>query len=78
VLYKVFGKIQEWTEWEAGGEAETVKRFIINTIVSYMISMINDNDVVHAIAPTGMSSFNIGGGGLRWYGLRRCLVNARA
>jgi hypothetical protein len=33
--------------------------FIINTIVSYMIRMFDDNYVVHVIAPTGMAAFNV-------------------
>jgi hypothetical protein len=37
--------------------------FIINTIVSYMIHMFDDNDVVHAVASTGMAAFNVLGGG---------------
>jgi hypothetical protein len=77
VLYKVFGKIQEWMEWEAGaqnttfvplrltvrGAAGTGKSFIINTIVSYMRHMFDDNDVVHVVALTGLISFNVLGGG---------------
>jgi hypothetical protein len=73
VLYKVFSKIREWMEWEAGdqnskivplrltvrGAAGTGKSFIINTIVSYMRRIFDDNDVVHVVAPTGMSAFKI-------------------
>jgi hypothetical protein len=73
VLYKVFGKIREWMEWEAGdqkykfvpliltvrGAAGTGKSFIINTIVSYMRHMFDDNDAVHVVAPTGMAAFNV-------------------
>jgi hypothetical protein len=69
VLYKVFGKIREWMEWEAGdqkskfvplrltvrGAADTRERFIINTIVSYMRLMCDDNDVVHVVAHTVMA-----------------------
>jgi hypothetical protein len=54
VLYKVFGKIREWMEWEADdqntkfvqlrltvrGDARMGKSFIINTIVSYMRIML--------------------------------------
>jgi hypothetical protein len=35
------------------------KIFIINIIVSYMIHMFDDNDVVHVVAPPGMASFNV-------------------
>jgi hypothetical protein len=73
VLYKVFDKIQEWMSWEASnkkgifvplrltvnGAAETGKSFIINTIVSYLLRMFDDNAVVHVVAPTGMAGFNI-------------------
>jgi hypothetical protein len=73
VIYKVFGKIREWMEWEADdqkskfvplrltvrGAAGTGKRFISNTIVSYMIRMFDDNDVVHVVAPTVMEAFNV-------------------
>jgi septin family protein len=66
VLLKVFGKIREWMEWEANdqnskfvqlrltvcGAAGTGKSFIINTIVSYMGHMFDDNEVVHVVAPT--------------------------
>jgi hypothetical protein len=73
VLYKVFGKIREWMEWEGRdqkskflslrltvrGAAGMGKSFIINTIVSYMRRMFDDNDVVHVVAPTGMSALNV-------------------
>jgi hypothetical protein len=73
VLYKVFGKIREWMEWEAGdqkskyvplrltvrGAAGTGKSSIINIIVSYNRCMFDDNDVVHVVAPTGMATFNV-------------------
>jgi hypothetical protein len=36
---------------------------IIKAIVSYTICMFDDNDVVHIVAPTGMTSFNVLGGG---------------
>jgi hypothetical protein len=91
VLYKVFGKIREWMEWEAGdqkskfvplrltvrGAAGTGKSFIINTIVSYMRHMFDDNDVVHVVAPTGMSAFNALGetlhrfAGLDWRNMKK-------
>jgi hypothetical protein len=72
VLYKIFGKIQEWMEWEAGdqktkflplrltvrGAAGTGKSFIINTISSYMRCMVDDNDMVHVIASTWMAACN--------------------
>jgi hypothetical protein len=80
VMYKVFGKIQEWMEREAGdqktkflplrlmfrGSAGTVKCFIINTIGSYMIRILDDKYVVHVIASTGMATFNV----LEIYGSR--------
>jgi hypothetical protein len=73
VLYKVFGKIREWMEWEAGdrkskfvplrlnirGAAGMGGSFIIKTIVSYMIRMFDDNYVVHVVAPTGIAAFNV-------------------
>jgi hypothetical protein len=73
VLYKVFGKICEWMEWEAGdqkskfvplrltvrGAAGTGESVIINNIVSYMRRMFDDNDVVHVVAPTGMAECNV-------------------
>jgi hypothetical protein len=73
VLYKVFGKILEWMEWEAGdqkskfvplvltvhGAADTGKFLIINTIASYMRRMFDDNVVVHVVPPTGMAVFNV-------------------
>jgi hypothetical protein len=83
VLYKVFGKIQEWMEWEAGNQkkksvpliltvravAGTGKSFIIITIVSYMRCMFDDNDVVHVVAPTGMAAFDVLGGTLHRCGV---------
>jgi hypothetical protein len=91
VLYKVFGKIQEWMEWEAGdqkiiilplrltvrGAAGAGKRFIINNIVSYMIRMFDDDDVVHVVRPTGMAAFNVLGetlhifAGLDWWNTKK-------
>jgi hypothetical protein len=76
VLYKVFCKIREWMEWEAGdknskfvplrltvrGAAGTGKSVIINTIVSYIRRMFDDNYVFHVVAPTGMAAFNVLGG----------------
>jgi Tfp pilus assembly pilus retraction ATPase PilT len=76
VIYKVFGKIRELMEWEAGdqkpkfvplrlmvrGAAGTGKIFIINTIVSYMICMFDDNDMVHVVEPMGMAASNVLGG----------------
>jgi hypothetical protein len=73
VLYKVFGKIREWMEWEAGdqktkfvplrltvhGAAGTGKSFIINTILSYMRCIFYDNDVFHVVAPTGMTTSKV-------------------
>jgi hypothetical protein len=73
VIYKVFGKIREWMEWGAGdqkskfvplrltvrGAAGTGESVIINTIFSYVRLMFDDNDVVHGVAPTGMTSFNV-------------------
>jgi hypothetical protein len=32
---------------------------IINTVVSYMRRMFDDNNVVHVFAPTGMTAFNV-------------------
>jgi hypothetical protein len=73
VLNKVFGKIREWMAWEESdknnifiplrltvrGTVGTGKSFIINTIVSYLRRMFGDNDVVHILAPTGISAFNV-------------------
>jgi hypothetical protein len=77
VLYKVFSKIQEWMEWEAGdpntkcvplrltvhGAAGTGESFIIKTIISYTRHKFDDNDIFHVVAPTGMAAFNVLGGG---------------
>jgi hypothetical protein len=96
VLFKVFGKIREWMKWEAGdqnskcvplrltvrGAAGTGKRFISNTIVSYMRRMFDDNDVVHVVAPTVMAAFNILGetlhrfAGLDWRNMKKGLTNS--
>jgi hypothetical protein len=96
VLYKVFSKIREWMEWEAGnqnskfvplrltvrGAAGMGKSFIINTIVSYMRLMFDDNDVVHVVAPTGMSAFNVLGEtlhrsvGLDWRNMKKGMTNS--
>jgi hypothetical protein len=96
VLYKVFGKIHEWMEWEAGdqkskfvplrlivrGAAGTGKSFIINTFVSYMIRMFDDNDVVHDVAPTGIAAFNVLGetihrfAGLDWRNTKIGMTNS--
>jgi hypothetical protein len=83
-------------EWEAGdqnskfvpprltvrGAAGTGKSFIINTIVSYMIRMFDDNDVVRVVAPTGMSAFNVLGetlhrfSGLDWWNMKKGMTNS--
>jgi hypothetical protein len=96
VIYKVFGKIREWMEWEAGdqkskfvplrltvrGAAGKGGSVIINTIVSYMRCMFDDNDVVHAVAPTGMAAFNLLGGtlhrceGLDWRNMKKGMTNS--
>jgi hypothetical protein len=96
VLYKVFGKIREWMEWEANdqnsefvplrltsrGAAGTGKRYIVNTIVSYMIRMFDDNDVVHGVAPTGISAFNVLGetlhrsAGLDWRNMKKGMTSS--
>jgi hypothetical protein len=61
MLYKVFGKIQEWMEWEASdqktkflplrltvrGAAGMGKSFITKSIFSYIRRMFYENDVVH-------------------------------
>jgi hypothetical protein len=73
VLYKVFGKIREWMEREAGdqksqfvplrltvrGAAGTGESFVIYVIVSYMRHMFHDNYRIHVVAPTGMAAFNV-------------------
>jgi hypothetical protein len=79
-------------EWEAGdqnskfvplrlivrGAAGTWKSFIINTIVSYMRRI----DVVHVVAPTGMSAFNFLGetlhrfAGLDWRNMKKGMTNS--
>jgi hypothetical protein len=73
VLHKVFEKIKEWILWEESdkkdpfiplrltvrGAAGTGKSYIINTIVSYLCSMFDDNDVVHVLSPTGIAAFNV-------------------
>jgi hypothetical protein len=96
VLYKVFGKIQELMEWEADdqnskfvplrltvcGAAGTGKSVVINTMVSYMSRMFDDNDVVHGVAPTGMSAFNVLGetlhrfAGLDWRNMKKGMTNS--
>jgi hypothetical protein len=96
VLYKVFGKIWEWMEWEAGnqnskfvplrltvrGGAGTWKSFIINTIVSYMRCMFDDNYVIHVVAPTGIEAFNVLGEtlhrfvGLDWRNMKKGMTNS--
>jgi hypothetical protein len=70
---KYLGKKQEWMYWGAidkkgtrvalrltvKGAAGTGKSFIINTSVSYLRRMFDDNTVVHVVAPTGMAAFSI-------------------
>jgi hypothetical protein len=83
-------------EWEAGdqkskfvplrltvsGAAGMEKSFIINTIVSYMRCMFDDNDVVHVVAPTGMAAFNVLGetlhrfAGLNWQNMKKVMTNS--
>jgi hypothetical protein len=89
VLYKLFDKIREWMEWEASdqnskcvslrltvrGAAGTGKSFIVNSIVSYMRRMFDDNDVVHVVAPTGMTVFN-GFAGLDWRNMKKGMTNS--
>jgi hypothetical protein len=41
------------------GTAGTGKSYIINTLVSYLRRMFGENDVVHVLAPTGISAFNV-------------------
>jgi hypothetical protein len=82
-------------EWKAGdhktkflplrlkvcGAAGTGKSFIINTIVSYMRCMFDDNYVVRVTAPTGMAAFNILGEtlhifvGLDWRNMKKGMTN---
>jgi hypothetical protein len=56
--------------------------FIINTIVSYMRRMFDDNDVVHVVAPIGMSAFNVLGetlhrfAGLDWWNMKKGMTNS--
>jgi septin family protein len=63
------------------GSAGTGKSVIINTIVSYMRRVFDDNDVVHAVAPTGMEAFNVLGGtlhkfaGLDWRNMKKGMTN---
>jgi hypothetical protein len=73
VLNKVFEKIRESMVWEESdkkdpfiplrltmrGAAGTGKRYIINTIVSYLRRMFGDNDVVHILSLTGIAAFNV-------------------
>jgi hypothetical protein len=64
------------------GAAGTRKSFIINTIVSYMIRIFDDNDLVHVVAPTGMAAFNVLGGtlhrfvGLDWWNMNKGMTNS--
>jgi hypothetical protein len=83
-------------EWQAGdqnskfvplrltvrGAAGTGKSFIINTIVSYMRCMFDDNDVVHVVAPNGMAAFNVlwetlhRFAGLDWRNMKKGMTNS--
>jgi hypothetical protein len=63
------------------GSAGTGKSFIINTIVSFMRGMLDDNDVVHVVVPTGMAAFNVLGGtlyrftGLDWRNMKKGMTH---
>jgi hypothetical protein len=43
------------------GAAGTGKSVLINTLVTMLRVMFDDNDVVHIAAPTGTAAFNVGG-----------------
>jgi predicted GTPase len=43
------------------GAAGTGKSVLINTLVTVLRVMFDDNDVVHVAAPTGTAAFNVGG-----------------
>jgi nicotinamide riboside kinase len=43
------------------GAARTGKSVLINTLVTVLRVMFDDNDVVHVAAPTGTTAFNVGG-----------------
>jgi hypothetical protein len=58
------------------------KLIFINTIVSYMIYMFDDNGVVRVIALTGMTVFNVPGytlhrfAGLDWWNMKKGITNS--
>jgi hypothetical protein len=62
--------------------AGTGESFSINTIVSYMRRMFDDNDVVHVVATTGMAVFNVLGEtlhrfvGLDWRNMKKGMTNS--
>jgi hypothetical protein len=64
------------------GAAGTGESVIINTIVSYTRRMIDDNYVVHVVAPTGMTAFNVLGetlhrfAGLEWPNMKKGMINS--
>jgi hypothetical protein len=55
--------------------------FIINTIVSYLRCMFDDNYAVHVVAPMGMAAFNVMGEKLHrfvcldWRNMKKGMTN---
>lgn len=72
VILVIMDRIKEWCESDdlstfkplrmiLNGPAGTGKTVVINTIVSMIRSLFQDNDVVKVCAPTGVAAFNAGG-----------------
>jgi hypothetical protein len=76
--------LQEWMENKKYSREDILagKSFIINTIVSYMRRMFDDNGVVHVVASTVMTSFNVLGetldmfAGLDWRNTKKGMTNS--
>ncbi len=72
VVLLIMDKILEWATCEnlskfkplritINGPAGTGKTVVINTIVTLIRTLFNDNGVVQVCAPTGTAAFNAGG-----------------
>ena len=72
VVLIILDKIIEWIECEdlskfkplrltINGPAGTGKTVVINTVVSIIRTLFNENDVVRVCAPTGIAAYNAGG-----------------
>ena len=75
IVTVVMDKIKEWVEctdysrfsplrMTINGPAGTGKTIVINTLVSLIRNLFQDNDVAQVCAPTGAAAFNAGGGTL--------------